>query len=247
MNTLKESKKIFRKLFLSPNNRSAKASKYQIEIEFYDCNKKRKLLYFIEADLLTDLLFKINHFKDLYNETNSEYYNRIATIDLGNNLKAIKNWLNENKEQLDAFRKTNKFNSKGQTPKKKTSYCWLTFPDKELPELFKLMINQYSLIVPETSYDEFKDIFTAQPIESIKPIKWHEDNASELLYFINRLEKSHNIKHNVNRADYQKLKACFVKPNGKVFNEAFKSLKTNIEIALSADKRKIIDDLINRF
>ena len=183
----------------------------------------------------------------MYNETNSEYYNKIATIDLGNNLKAIKNWFNENKEQLDTFRKTNKSNSKGQTHKKKTSYRWLTFPDKELPELFKLMINQYTLIAPETSYDEFKDIFTGQPIESIKPIKWHEDNASELLYFINRLEKSHNIKHNVNRADYQKLKACFVKPNGKVFNEAFKSLKTNIEIALSADKRKIIDDLINRF
>lgn len=130
---------------------------------------------------------------------------------------------------------------------KKTSYVWQSNPDNELPELYSLMINKYKLIAPETTPEQFKAIFTGQSIESINPIKWHQENASELLYFINRLEQSNNIGHNPKRADYQKLKACFVKPDGKQFNAVWKSLKTNIEINLSLDKQKAIDELTNNF
>ncbi|HPO47924.1 MAG TPA: hypothetical protein PLS09_03590, partial [Paludibacteraceae bacterium] len=111
----------------------------------------------------------------------------------------------------------------------KTSYVWQNNPDKELPELYKLMIDNYKLIAPETSLEQFKAVFTGQAIESINPIKWHQDNASELLYFIDRLQQTNNIVHNPKRADYQKLKACFVKPDGSQFNEALKSLKTKID------------------
>ena len=130
---------------------------------------------------------------------------------------------------------------------KKTSYVWQGYSDKELPELYSLMIDKYKLITPETTYEQFKDIFTGQPIESINPIKWHQDNASELLYFIDRLEQSNNIVHNPKKADYQRMKACFVKPDGKLFNVVWKSLKTNIEINLSADKQKAIDELLKNF
>lgn len=129
----------------------------------------------------------------------------------------------------------------------KTSYVWQNNPDKELPELYKLMIDKYKLIAPETTLEQFKAVFTGQAIESINPIKWHQDNASELLYFIDRLQQTNNIVHNPKRTDYQKLKACFVKPDGSQFNEALKSLKTKIDINLSPDKQTAIDELVSNF
>ncbi len=130
---------------------------------------------------------------------------------------------------------------------KKTSYVWQSNPDKELPELYNLMIKKYKLIAPETTYEQFKSVFTGQEIERINPIKWHQGNASELLYFIDRLEQSNNIVHNAKKADHQRMTACFVKPDGKQFNASWKSLKTNIETNLSHDKKNSIDELISNF
>jgi hypothetical protein len=138
-------------------------------------------------------------------------------------------------------------NSKLPKQQKKTSYVWQIDPDKELPELYRLMVNKYKLIASETTIEQFTDIFTGQPIENVNPIKWHEDNASELLYFIIRLEQLHTIVHNLKRADYQKMTACFVKPDGKPFNVVWKSLKTNIKNGLSPDKQKDIDELVKNF
>ena len=133
--------------------------------------------------------------------------------------------------------------TKGTQLQKKTSYVWQTDPDKELPELYSLMIDKYKLIAPETTYEQFKAVFTGQAIESINPIKWHQDNASELLYF------NEAIKNKVNDVwqIYQRLAACFVKPDGMQFNAVWKSLKTNIEINLSPDKQKAIDELVSNF
>ncbi len=126
---------------------------------------------------------------------------------------------------------------------KKTSYVWQGNPDKELPELYRLMLNKYKLIAPETTLEQFKAVFTGQPINEIKPIRWHQDNASELLYFNKAIQaKVDNVWH-----IYQRLAACFVKPNGKEFNAVWKSLKTNIEINLSLDKQKAIDELVSNF
>ena len=122
----------------------------------------------------------------------------------------------------------------------KTSYVWQSNPDKELPELYSLMINKYKLIAPGTTPEQFKAIFTGQLIGSFDPIKWHQDNASELLYFNEAIKnKVSNVWH-----IYQRLAACFVKPDGNQFDVAWKSLKTNIEINLSPDKQKAIDELI---
>ena len=127
------------------------------------------------------------------------------------------------------------------------SYVWQSNPDNELPELYSLMTLTYKLIAPETTYEQFKAVFTGQPIVEIVPIKWHQDNASELLYFIVKLEESSNIVHNPIRADYKKMTACFVKPDGEFFEAVWKSLKTVIDINLSSDKQKAIDALVNNF
>lgn len=130
---------------------------------------------------------------------------------------------------------------------KTTSYVWQNNPDKELPELYSLMIKKYKLIASETTPEQFIAVFTGQAIDdSFEPIRWHQDNASELLYFIDRLEQSNNIEHNPKRADYQKLKACFVKPGGNQFNEALKTLKQQIQF-ISPDKQKAIDELVSNF
>jgi hypothetical protein len=129
----------------------------------------------------------------------------------------------------------------------KTSYVWQSNPDEELPELYRLLLNEYKLIARETTYEQFKAVFTGQPIESINPIKWHQDNASEVLYFITRLEQTVNIMHNPKRADYLRLEKCFVKPDEKPFNVKWKSLKTDLEINLSKDKQNAIDELVENF
>lgn len=126
---------------------------------------------------------------------------------------------------------------------KKTSYVWQSNQEKELPELYSLMINKYKLIAPETTYEQFKAVFTGQPIESINPIKWHQDNASELLYFNEAIKNKVNDVWHI----YQRLEACFVKPDGKPFKAVWKSLKTNIDINLSSDKQKTIDEIVKNF
>lgn len=137
--------------------------------------------------------------------------------------------------------------SKPPKQQKQTSYVWQSNPDTELPELYSLMIDKYKLIASETTYEQFKAVFTGQPIDEIKPIKWHQENASELLYFIDKLEQLNNIFYNPKRADYQKMTACFVKPDGLKFKASWKSLKTNIDINLSLNKQRAIDELVENF
>lgn len=130
---------------------------------------------------------------------------------------------------------------------KKTSYKWNYYIDEELPKLYELMTNKFNLIALETTYKQFEAVFTEQPIESINPIKWHQSNASELLYFIGKLEQSDNIFHNPKKADYQRLTACFVKPDGNSFVANWKQIKQNISINLSQEKQKAIDELLKNF
>lgn len=145
-------------------------------------------------------------------------------------------WIELKIREIELFKKQGK---KG----KMTSYLWQNNPDKELPELYNLMIDKYKLIAPETTPEQFKAVFTGQSIDDIEPIKWHQDNASELLYFNEAIGNKVNYVWNI----YQRLAACFVKPDGKPFKAQWKQLKTNIEINLSPDKQKAIDELVSNF
>jgi hypothetical protein len=131
--------------------------------------------------------------------------------------------------------------------KKLISFVWQNNAENELPELYSLMLDKYKLIAPETTLEQFTAIFTGQPIETIEPVRWHQDNASELLYFYIQLSASTNIDGNPNKLNYQKLAACFVKPDGQPYEASFKQLKTHIEISLSDEKKNNISSLIKEF
>ena len=101
----------------------------------------------------------------------------------GEGLNDYENWLKKYySNEIDHHQK--RPTTKPPQQQKKTSYVWQSNPDKELPELYRLMIiDKYKLIAPETTYEQFKAIFTGQPIESIEPIKWINTNRL-LAYFL---------------------------------------------------------------
>jgi hypothetical protein len=204
----------------------------RITLPFYGKDKYKQVIpsETIQGLPLTELDFirqENELFKRLKEEVKTErnpiYYKRVETY---------LNYLTNRQNEL----------SKQPKQQKKTSYEWLINPDTELPELYKLMIDS-KLIANETTKQQFIAIFTGQPIDNIEPIKWHQDNASELLYFIGRLEQISQIKHNPKKADYQRMTACFVKPDGKPFKANWKQIKQNISINLSPAKQKVIDEL----
>ena len=67
--------------------------------------------------------------------------------------------------------------------KEPISFQWKTNPEKQLPMLFKLMKDTYNLIDQGTTQEQFKAVFTGQPIVGVKPIKWSESNRL-LAYFL---------------------------------------------------------------
>ena len=81
--------------------------------------------------------------------------------------------------------------TKSKDHKIKTTYKWPGNAEKELPELYSLMMGKYKLIAPETTYEQFRAIFTRQPIESINPIKWTESNRL-LAYFLDSVFNGQN-------------------------------------------------------
>lgn len=128
-------------------------------------------------------------------------------------------------------------------PKREMStYHWQTNPDKELPELYNRMNGKF--IASDTSLEQFTAIFSGLPTNSITPIKWHLDNASELLYFNEILQRPKQNKVNIVWNTYQRMTACFIRPDGKPFNASFKEIKQNLSINLSPNKQKAIDDLL---
>ena len=128
-------------------------------------------------------------------------------------------------------------------PKAMISYQWNGTPDEDLPELFTAMRDTYFLIDQSTTLEQFKAVFTGQPIEGIKPIKWHDENASELLYF------NRHIEYLVDEvgSKYKRMTACFVKPDGKPFNAAWRSLNTNLTNNLSQIKQNTINQMLREF
>lgn len=98
----------------------------------------------------------------------------------------------------------------------KTSYVWQNNPDKELSELYSLMIGKYKLIASETTYEQFKAVFTGQPIDEIEPIKWLV--AKNLnAYFIEQLIENKKLSKAVNKDVWEIAKNCFI--DGRNFSQ----------------------------
>jgi len=99
----------------------------------------------------------------------------------------------QTKFELEKNKKgTLKNQSKGNT-NIKLSYQWNGRDiEIELIELYNKMLGEW--IDKGTTYEQFKAIFTSQRLDKITPIKWCQNNASEVLYFIKKLEDTFNIE-----------------------------------------------------
>lgn len=121
------------------------------------------------------------------------------------------------------------------------SYKWEDSKFNEVSILFNKIKGK--LIDKNEELKNFKNVFSEKPIEEIIPIKWHEGNASQLLYFISQLMEKGKISKE-RRMNYERLKKCFVKNDNLPFDENLKVLKTKLEFYFSEDKKKPIDNFI---
>jgi hypothetical protein len=127
---------------------------------------------------------------------------------------------------------------------KKFSYQWNGKPD-ELNDFFNRL--KGGLISNDNELDDFIKVFSKVEINSnLKPIKWNNDVASEVLFFIKILMEKGLIEKS-NRMDYRQLKLLFVKPDGNQFDENLKQLNQNLDINLSANKQDELNSLLDSF
>jgi hypothetical protein len=98
---------------------------------------------------------------------------------------------------------------------KKFSYQWNGLDD-ELKELFESMKGNF--LSNDNKLDDFIKVFSKVEINpKLKPIRWKNDVASEVLFFIKILNEKGLIEK-FNRMDYVQLKLLFVKPDGSLFD-----------------------------
>ena len=117
--------------------------------------------------------------------------------------------------------------------------------EDKIYELKKLLID-YELI-NNIDFQSFKAIFSETPITQIKKaITWKNENVTQLIYLIMQLKKNKVIDSTKTNFDYKQLYSCFVKNNDEIFTEKAKSLKTDIEIKISADFELITEDIVNK-
>ena len=123
---------------------------------------------------------------------------------------------------------------------KSTTYQWQGNADKELPELYSLLVDEYKLIASDTTLEQFTDIFTGQSIDSIDSIKW---SASKSLnaYFIEQLISKNKLSKAINTDVWEISKSCFI--DGTNFSQ----LIDNYNNSKTGKPRNynLIDDLLN--
>lgn len=130
-------------------------------------------------------------------------------------------------------------------PKKirtKTHYTYKWKASPTLKEHFRKMVTKEFLdksVPPKVFEDIF---FNGVDSEGIKPVVWKSENATELKYFIKKLEESGLIESS-KRMDYERLKRCFVKSDNSPFNSNFKNININDDSNLGGDTRKRVDEI----
>lgn len=158
-------------------------------------------------------------------------------IELSEFLDIEFNKLKDELNQIDENKIANRIKTKSLL---RTSYFWQTNPDKELPELYKLMKDTYKLIDPQTNLEQFTAVFTGQDIENINPIKWI--SAKNLnAYLIDQLICKRKLSMNVNKDIWEISKSCF--SNGSNFGQLIDNYKNNK--SGKPKNHKLIDDLLN--
>jgi hypothetical protein len=157
--------------------------------------------------------------KDIFFEQRMEKYKESYTIEQKINfefdeIKLLPLMNKDFKVLADNYKRLLDKKNKNTKLPKKTSYVWHSNPDKELPELYSLMIDKYKLIASETTYEQFKAVFTGQPIDVICEIERTKKFTNVLLtYFVSKLFQRNNPNDYISIAE-----RCFV--NAKNLSQA---------------------------
>jgi len=133
-----------------------------------------------------------------------------------------------------------------QTSKRKltslNSYEWLAKNSEEdILELFNALSGKY--ISSECSCEDFRHVFSGDPLNEIQPIKWKRDIPSEVIYLIKMLKEYNFIEPN-KRFIYIQLKKLFVRPDGNPFDQKLKQISNNIETGLSSKKQDELLEIV---
>lgn len=124
-----------------------------------------------------------------------------------------------------------------------TSYKWLLTTD-QLKELYR-MLNPVHII--DTSEEDFIAVFTRKPVGSFSPVRWRDDSASEVVFFIYQLIHKDCLSESKGSMNYQKLISCICKPDGQPFDsKSLASSKYKLDSHPTQDKKEAIQDIINQ-
>lgn len=210
---------------------------YFFELNVTEKDKIYKTIIF----LVNESINNINNFAKKYNLTDCNILPNVFFIfDMQQLNIELKEWI-EKTLQYYSGKKQQTLNKAKQ---KMISYVWQNNPDTELPKLFKQMINIYKLIASDTTFEQFEAIFTGQPIESIKPIKW-EDQTVLLAYFIAELRTKNKVSIDVDL--WAIAEKCFQDTKRKTLANAYNNSLNN-KNKTHKDKpkqHKIIDDIFD--
>ena len=143
-----------------------------------------------EKNIQKRLLFWLKRLKKYEQRPDS---NTTISANYGRNVKAEIDFI---KDQIEVETKR-PIKEPDEHPRKTQSYSykWQSNPEKELPELYKRMIDKF--IDHTTTLEQFKAVFTGQPIKSINPLKWLDEKIL-LAYFIHLLIPNQKVRMNTN-------------------------------------------------
>ena len=133
---------------------------------------------------------------------------------------------------------------KPRSTRSKITYKWLKNDDKL--HKFKSLLIKNKLIDHRISFQDFKAIFTGQPINQIENcIKWSNDNVTQLLYLIKYLMDNEILKKPKQNYDYIQMNNCFERLNGEKFTGNFRTLMSKIEFDVSEDYKAILKNIVS--
>ncbi len=123
------------------------------------------------------------------------------------------------------------------------TYKWAGLPN-EIQEIYNDLYG--SLICDETTQEEFEIIFRGVNANEIKkPVKWHDNNATEALYLVRALTDNQIISNKGSK--HKRFALCIVKPDGSVFSGDLKSSYSKCHSQLDPAKKDIIDAIVLKY
>lgn len=112
------------------------------------------------------------------------------------------------------------------------SYLW-TGTSEQLESTYQDLKNE-SYIDKGTKYEDFRKVFNQSDIDSIQPIKWHNNSVTEVLYFIELLIQIGSIDKHPSR--HKVLSKCFCNNKGRPYNyNSLRQIRSSISHELDSE------------